>query len=67
MIKELAKVYDPSVVEERLYNKWLEKKYFHAEVDKTKKPYSIVMPAAKYNRSASHGPCFGQYYSGYTY
>ncbi len=44
MIKELAKVYDPSVVEERLYNKWLEKKYFHAEVDKTKKPYSIVMP-----------------------
>ncbi len=44
MIKELAKVYDPSVVEERLYNKWVEKKYFHAEVDKTKKPYSIVMP-----------------------
>ena len=32
------------MVEERLYNKWLEKKYFHAEVDKTKKPYSIVMP-----------------------
>ncbi len=44
MIKELAKVYDPSVVEERLYSKWLEKDYFHAEVDKTKKPYSIVMP-----------------------
>ena len=44
MIKELAKVYDPSVVEERLYNKWLEKKYFHAEIDRNKKPYSIVMP-----------------------
>ena len=44
MIKELAKVYDPSIVEERLYNKWVEKKYFHAEADKSKKPYTIVMP-----------------------
>ena len=44
MIKELSKVYDPSVVEERLYNTWCEKKYFHAEVDKSKKPYTIVMP-----------------------
>ncbi|MBR5468038.1 MAG: valine--tRNA ligase [Firmicutes bacterium] len=44
MIKELSKVYDPSVVEERLYNEWCEKKYFHAEVDKSKKPYTIVMP-----------------------
>ena len=44
MIKELSKVYDPSVVEERLYNTWCEKKYFHAEVDKNKKPYTIVMP-----------------------
>ncbi len=44
MIKELNKVYDPSVVEERLYNNWCEKKYFHAEVNKNKKPYTIVMP-----------------------
>ncbi len=44
MIKELDKVYDPTVVEERLYSQWLEKKYFHAKVDKTKKPYTIVMP-----------------------
>ncbi len=44
MAKEIAKVYDPSVVEERLYQKWLDKKYFHADVDKTKKPFSIVMP-----------------------
>jgi len=44
MIKELSKVYDPSVVEERLYNNWCDKKYFHAEVDKSKKPYTIVMP-----------------------
>lgn len=44
MIKELDKVYDPSVVEGRLYSKWLEKKYFHTEVDKSKKPYTIIMP-----------------------
>ncbi|MEA4816029.1 MAG: valine--tRNA ligase [Lachnospiraceae bacterium] len=44
MIKELDKVYNPDLFEERLYNKWLEKKYFNTKVDKTKKPYTIVMP-----------------------
>ena len=43
MIHELEKTYDPSI-EERIYGKWLEKKYFHAEVDKSKKPFTIVMP-----------------------
>ena len=42
-MKELAKNFDPSVVEERLYNKWMEKKYFHTEVDKTKETFCIVM------------------------
>ena len=31
MSKELAKTYDPSGIEDRLYQKWLDKKYFHAE------------------------------------
>ncbi len=44
MSKELAKTYDPTGMEERLYNKWLEKKYFHAGVNRDKKPFSIVMP-----------------------
>ena len=44
MSKELAKTYDPHGLEERLYQKWLEKKYFHAEVDRSKKPFTIVMP-----------------------
>lgn len=44
MQKELAKTYDPKDIEERLYSKWLDKKYFHAEVDKGKKPFTIVMP-----------------------
>ena len=43
MIHELEKTYDPSI-EERIYNNWLDKKYFHAEVDKSKKPFTIVMP-----------------------
>ena len=42
--KELAKTYDPKQIEDRLYSKWLEKKYFHAEVDETKKPFTIVIP-----------------------
>ncbi len=44
MSKELAKTYDPRGLEERLYQKWLDKKYFHAEVDYDKKPFTIVIP-----------------------
>ena len=44
MSKELAKIYDPKGIEDKLYQKWLEKKYFHAEVDRSKKPFTIVMP-----------------------
>ncbi len=44
MRKELAKNYDPKDIEDRLYSKWLDKKYFHAEVDETKKPFTIVIP-----------------------
>ena len=43
-MRELAKNFDPSAVEERLYNTWMEKKYFHTEVDKSKEPFCIVMP-----------------------
>ena len=44
MKKELEKNYNPVDIETRLYNKWQEKKYFHAEIDKNKKPFTIVMP-----------------------
>ena len=44
MSKELAKTYDPKGIEDRLYEKWLAKKYFHAEVDHSKKPFTIVIP-----------------------
>ena len=44
MAKELAKTYDPKGMEDRLYQKWMKKKYFHAEVDKSRKPFTIVIP-----------------------
>ncbi len=44
MKKELEKTYNPADIEPRLYEKWMQKKYFHAKVDKTKKPFTIVMP-----------------------
>ena len=43
-MKELEKTYNPAAIEDRLYEKWLEKKYFHAKVDRSKKPFTIVMP-----------------------
>ncbi len=44
MSKELAKTYDPTDLEGRLYKKWEDNGYFHAEVDRSKKPFTIVMP-----------------------
>ena len=44
MAKELAKQYDPKNVEDRIYKTWLDGKYFHAEVDEKKNPYTIVIP-----------------------
>ena len=44
MSKELEKNYNPSEMEDRIYKNWLDKKYFHAEVDRSKKPFTIVMP-----------------------
>lgn len=44
MKKELAKTYDPKEIEKRLYEKWCENRYFHAEVDRSKKPFTTVMP-----------------------
>ena len=43
-MKELAKQYDPSQVEDRIYQFWLDGGYFHTEADPDKKPYTIVMP-----------------------
>ncbi|MEE1224089.1 MAG: valine--tRNA ligase [Clostridia bacterium] len=42
--KNIAKTYNPAEFEDRLYNEWIEKGYFHAEIDKNKKPFTIVIP-----------------------
>ena len=44
MEKELAKTYNPKDIEEKLYQKWVDNNYFHAEVDRSKKPFTIVIP-----------------------
>ncbi len=44
MAKELAKAYEPAQFENRIYEFWMKNGYFHAEIDKDKKPYTIVMP-----------------------
>ena len=44
MSKELAKTYDPKGIEDRLYKKWEDNGYFHAQADRSKKPFTIVMP-----------------------
>ncbi len=44
MPKELSKTYDPKQVEERIYQNWIDKGYFHAEIDPNKEPFTIVIP-----------------------
>ena len=41
---ELNKTYSPKDIEDKLYSRWLEKKYFHAVIDKEREPFTIVMP-----------------------
>lgn len=59
MKKELEKNYNPADIETRLYEKWQEKKYFHAEVDKDKKTVIDCDAAGKYYGTASYGTCPG--------
>ena len=44
MARELPKVYDPKIVEDEIYQMWMDGGCFRAEVDREKKPFSIVMP-----------------------
>ena len=44
MSQNLEKTYNPKEIEPKLYDKWCENKYFHAEVDRSRKPFTTVMP-----------------------
>lgn len=43
-MKELPKIYDPKNVEDKWYDYWLEKKYFHSEPQPGKKAFSVMIP-----------------------
>ncbi|MEG0073008.1 MAG: valine--tRNA ligase [Clostridia bacterium] len=43
-MKEMAKQYSPKEMEDRIYKKWNDKKYFDTQIDKNKSPFSIMMP-----------------------
>ncbi len=60
MRKHLEKVYEPSIVEDRIYKNWLEKKYFHAEVEEDKEAYTIVIPPPNITGQLHMGHAFDE-------
>ena len=44
MPNQLPKIYDPASVEQRVYENWLEKKYFHPDADSDAPSFSLVIP-----------------------
>ena len=60
MAKQLDKIYNPRDVETRLYKEWEEKKYFHAEVNEEKKPFTIVIPPPNVTGQLHMGHAFDE-------
>ncbi len=60
MTNELPKTYDPSSTEDKLYQMWEEKGYFNAEVDETKKPFTIVIPPPNVTGQLHMGHAFDE-------
>ena len=54
---ELSKNYIPNEVESKWYEHWLDKKYFHSEVDTSKEPYTIVIPPPNVTGVLHMGHC----------
>ena len=59
-MNELPKTYDPSAVEEPLYRSWEEGGFFHAEVDETKHPFTIVIPPPNVTGQLHMGHAFDE-------
>lgn len=57
---ELEKVYDPTKVENKLYKKWIDNKYFHAVIDKNKEPFTIVIPPPNITGQLHMGHAFDE-------
>ena len=60
MSHELPKTYDPSAVEEKLYQFWNDSGFFHAEVDENKKPFTIVIPPPNVTGQLHMGHAFDE-------
>ena len=60
MSSELPKTYDPSAVEEPLYKFWNDSGFFDAEVDETKKPFTIVIPPPNVTGQLHMGHAFDE-------
>ncbi len=58
--KNIAKNYNPQEFEDKLYNNWVTKGYFHAEADKTKKPFTIVIPPPNVTGQLHMGHAFDE-------
>ena len=66
MSRQLEKTYNPKEIEPKLYEKWCENKYFHAEVDRSRKPFTTVMPPRNITGKLHNGTCTGQHVTGYS-
>ena len=59
-MENIDKNYDPSSFEDRIYKTWTEKGYFHAKVDKNKKPFTIVIPPPNVTGQLHMGHAFDE-------
>jgi valyl-tRNA synthetase len=57
---DLPKTYDPSTLEKRWYDEWLEKKYFHGDAVAPKAPFSMVIPPPNVTGSLHMGHALGR-------
>ena len=67
-MKELEKTYNPAVIEDRLYQKWLDNKYFHANAERKEGREEALYhrnASAQYHRPAPYGPRPGQHHAGH--
>lgn len=60
MSNELPKIYDPSAVEDKLYQFWNDSGFFNAEVDEHKKPFTIVIPPPNVTGQLHMGHAFDE-------
>ena len=60
MPKELAKQYAPQGTEDRIYQNWCDKGYFHTQIDRSKKPFTIVMPPPNVTGQLHMGPAMDE-------